>query len=104
MDLSLADLALKYGPATALIIYAASLAVTKFFGAREGVTESGARVDVIDMLTARVRLLEEGQNTYQRQLEDEREKRRAAEDAVATLTRRVSSLEAQLHALGVKPV
>jgi hypothetical protein len=103
VDVSVTELALKYGPIAALAIYAASIAITKFFSGREGVTESSARVDVIDMLTARVRMLEESQTTYQRQFEEERQSRMRAEDNVATLTRRVSTLEAQLRDLGHEP-
>lgn len=103
MDVSVTDLALQYGPIVALVIYAASIAITKFFAGREGMSESGARVDVIEMLTARVRALEESQTLYQRQFEEERKKRMQAEDAVALLNRRVSTLEAQLRELGHEP-
>lgn len=103
MDVSVTDLILKFGPIAALAIYAASIAVTKFFAGREGVIESSARVDVIDMLTARVRALEESQTASQRQFEEERRRRMKAEDDVATLSRRVSTLEAQLRDLGHEP-
>lgn len=101
--ISITDLVVKFGPLAALVIYAASIAITKFFASREGVIESSARVDVIDMLTARVKALEESQTSYQRQFEEERRARMKAEDNVATLTRRVSMLESQLRDLGHEP-
>lgn len=97
------NLALQFGPLAALAIYAASIAINKFFAGREGFTESSARVDVIDMLMARVRLLEESQTRYQKMFEEERAKRIEAEDNVATLTRRVSLLESQIRGLGHEP-
>ncbi len=103
MDISVTELALRYGPVAAIAIYAASLAVSKFFASREGFVESGARVDVIEMLTQRVKNLEESQVSYQRQFEEERRSRMKAEDDVAVLTRRVSTLEAQLRGLGHEP-
>lgn len=97
------QLALTYGPMAALLFYAASVAITKFFAQREGFAESSARVDVITMLTERVRQLEESQVRYQKAFEEERAKRMAAEDNVATLTLRVALLESQIRGLGHEP-
>lgn len=101
--LTLTDLALRYGPLSAIAIYVAGMAVTKFFAGREGMTESAARVDVIDMLTARVRALEESQLAAQRLFDDERVRRMAAEDDVARLKHRVGLLEMLLRSHGHEP-
>ncbi|HPG95115.1 MAG TPA: hypothetical protein PLR28_11215 [Dokdonella sp.] len=103
MDMTLTDLALQYGPIAAIAIYAGSLALQKFFAGREGMAESGARVDVIDMLSARVKALEESQQAAQRAFDEERVRRMKAEDDVALLKYRVSSLETQLRDLGHEP-
>jgi len=104
MDMSFADLVLKYGIVTAIAIFAASKAIPSMFRARTEVAESSARTDIIEALQARMNLLEHEQRVLRDKLDDERAARVEAEEYVDALMRRVSALEAQIRALGHEPI
>lgn len=67
------------------------------------VAEAGARVGMLEQLQARLAKVEENQAVLNDLYDKERELRRAAEDKVATLTRRVGALERQIKSLGATP-
>lgn len=108
---SLLDSIKQYGIVTGLGIFAASFLIPKLFAARGEVAEAGtraaeagARMDVVELLSARVAKLEQAQEEAWSAFEAERVKRMAAEDRVATLARRVAALEDQIKQLGHTPV
>lgn len=101
---SLLDSIKQYGLVTGLGIFAASFLIPKLFTARGEAAEAGARMDVVELLSARVAKLEQAQEEAWSAFEAERVKRMAAEDRVATLARRVAALEDQIKQLGHTPV
>ena len=107
MDASLYDLIAK-GGIGAVCIYLLSLAAPKFFdsilAARGGVAESGARIDIIEQLTAQVARLSQSVQDLEKKHDDERALRLAAENKVSVLTQRVGLLEAQIRQLGHQPI
>lgn len=103
MNDELGLLVAKYGILTGAAAYIASLAVKKWANTKEVTSESGARTNVVDLLSTRVTALEAAVTNAQHSFDIERAARIEAEAKVATLQIRVSSLEAQVRTLGYEP-
>lgn len=103
MDSILLSALAKYGILTGLAIFAASLLITRLFGARTDATEENARSTLIDGLSKRISALETAQSDHMKQFDAERQRRLDAEAKVAELTARVAVLESQLRTLGHDP-
>jgi len=103
MEQGFVELIGKYGLVSAVVIYGASKLIPNLFAARADAAGESARTDIIEMLSARLKAVEDDIETYRRKLDEERTLRVAAQDEVAALKRRVASLESQLRALGQEP-
>lgn len=103
MEQGFAELIGKYGIASAVVIYGVSKLIPNLFAARADAAGESARTDIIETLSARLKAVEDDIESYRRKLEEERTQRVAAQDEVASLKRRVASLEAQIRALGQEP-
>lgn len=111
METAFADLVLKYGLVGAIVVYAASKAVTTMFRSRTEVADANlqtagkhALVDIIELMQRRMTILEEEQMQVRQELEEERVARAEADNTVDILMRRVAALEAQIRGLGHEPV
>jgi hypothetical protein len=93
-----------FGVLPAVLLVGLSKILPMLTGARSDIAESGARVGMLDQLQARLARVEDQQKATQNDLDAERTARRAAEDKVSKLYRRVTDLEAQIRGLGGTPL
>lgn len=78
--------------------------VQSWFSTQLGAADAVARTDIIETMNAQIARLTESMRALEARNEDERKRRIAAEDQVATLTRRVATLEDQIRQLGHTPL
>jgi len=78
--------------------------VQSWFSTQLGAADTTARTDIIETMAAQLARLDAAVKALEAKNEDERQRRIAAEDRVATLTRRVATLEDQIRQLGHVPV
>lgn len=91
------------GALPTIILLGASKLLPLLTSSRADVAEAGARVGMLDQLQARMANLETQTTLLQTALDTERGLRRAAEDSVARLTRRVGTLESYIKTQGGVP-
>lgn len=103
MDDQFGVLVAKYGILAGAAAYVASLAIKKWANTKESTSESGARINVVDLLSTRVTALEAAVTNAQHSFDVERAARIEAESKVALLLIRVRALEAQIKTLGHEP-
>lgn len=97
MEDDYAVFAAKYGLLAGAAVYALSILVKRWLNTKEDTSSVEARINVIDMLSARNRLLEEEIKEIQKGFDLERQLRLGAEEKAARLSIQVALLEAQLH-------
>lgn len=97
-----------YGTVFVIALFGLSKAlpsmVSSFFSTRLQTADTTARTDIIEMQAKHLDELSAQVATLQSMFDTEITKRRAAEDQVAMLTRRVVGLETQLRLLGHEPI